>query len=93
MRNHHVCKFLGYKKAFLLQNMCPITERYIANQYFDAHHRPVQLDRFTVNLLIEKAKYVLNLYKRGFDIIFPNVRLIESRLLAERNGINYIVPF
>ena len=75
---------LGYKKAFLLQNMCPINERYIQNIYLNSNHEPVLLDRKTEIELVAKAKFVLGLHKRGYDIIFPNVRLIESKLLDEK---------
>lgn len=27
---------LGHEKAFLIQNMCPITSKYMKNEYFDA---------------------------------------------------------
>ena len=27
---------LGHEKAFLIQNMCPITAEYMKNEYFDA---------------------------------------------------------
>ena len=30
---------LGHEKAFLLQNMCPVLDRYIKNEYFDPVHR------------------------------------------------------
>lgn len=30
-------KVLGFEKAFLIQNMCPVTEQYIKNEYIDKH--------------------------------------------------------
>ena len=36
---------LGHEKAFLIQNMCPITEKYMKNEYLDsAANIPVRVD-------------------------------------------------
>ena len=36
---------LGFEKAFLIQNMCPITEKYIENEYIDGRASvPVRID-------------------------------------------------
>ena len=35
---------LGYEKAFLIQNMCPITDRYIKNEYVDSNFTSVRLN-------------------------------------------------
>ena len=36
---------LGHEKAFLIQNMCPITPKYIKNEYIDSRYSvPVRVD-------------------------------------------------
>lgn len=75
---------LGHEKAFLLQNMCPVLDRYIKNEYFDpVHMNPVKLDGAFERQLIQKAHKVLALQRKGISLIFPDVFLIENKLLAE----------
>ena len=74
---------LGFEKAFLIQNMCPITEKYIKNEYIDSRASvPVRIDgRFEADL-ISKAKRVLALQRKGVKLIFPDVLKIEKELLG-----------
>lgn len=78
---------LGHKKAFLVQNMCPITEKYIKNEYIDAaSNLPVRINGVLEKELISKAKRVLLLQRNGIKLIFPDVLKIEAKLL-ETNSI------
>lgn len=73
---------LGHEKAFLIQNMFPITSQYIKNEYIDSNAGiPVRITRSLEKELREKAKRILALQRRGFHIIFPDVLTIESKLL------------
>ena len=73
---------LGHEKAFLIQNMCPITSKYIKNKYIDSRANvPVQIDGVFERVLISKAKKVLALQRKGAKLIFPDVLKIESILL------------
>lgn len=77
---------LGHEKAFLIQNMCPVTDKYIKNEYLDAlHNQPVKLDGAFERNLIQKAKKVLALQRKGIPLIFPDVLTIEKKLLASQN--------
>ena len=74
---------LGYEKAFLIQNMCPITDKYMKNEYLDSNAGiPVRLDGAFEKALIKKGKLVLALERRGVHLIFPDVLAIEKALLA-----------
>ncbi len=74
---------LGYEKAFLIQNMCPITQKYIRNEYMDATAaKPVRLNSVFERDLIKKAKKVLALQRKGVNLIFPDVLKIEQALLS-----------
>lgn len=51
MQRYHRCDtlefgyVLGHEKAFLIQNMCPITPNYIKNEYIDSVAKiPVRID-------------------------------------------------
>ena len=74
---------LGRKKAFLIQNMCPITEKYMKNEYIDSKTAtPVRIEGTFEKELIEKAKKVLALQRKGIKLIFPDVLKIERQLLS-----------
>ena len=73
---------LGHEKAFLIQNMCPITAAYIKNEYFDkANNTPVRISGNFEQKLITKARRVLALQRKGIKLIFPDVLNIEAKLL------------
>ncbi|MDO7975829.1 type III toxin-antitoxin system CptIN family toxin [Oceanotoga teriensis] len=73
---------LGHEKAFLIQNMCPITKQYINNEYIDlVGNVPVRVDGVLEKELITKAKKVLALQRKGIKLIFPDVIKIEKEIL------------
>lgn len=76
---------LGYEKAFLIQNMCPITDKYIKNEYF-YNNVPVQLEYKTQQRIIKKAKKVLQLQRQGVSLVFPDILYIESELIKQQNN-------
>ncbi len=76
---------LGHKKAFLVQNMCPVSSEYIKNEYIDAiHQKPVRIDGRFEKELQKKARKVLALHRKGIPLIFPDILEIERTLLLER---------
>lgn len=75
---------LGHKKAFLIQNMCPITKEYIKNKYIDKiSNTPVQVNGVFEHELLGKARRVLALQRKGIRLIFPDVLDIENKLLSK----------
>lgn len=75
---------LGHKKAFLIQNMCPITPDYMKNEYFDSRANiPVRISGPLEKELKEKANKVLALQRKGIKLIFPNVLEIEKQLINQ----------
>ena len=73
-------KVLGYRKVFLLQNMFPIIDKYISNEYIDKNQKPVHIDKRLEKEIDEKAKKVLSLHRQGINLIFPDVEYIEQVL-------------
>ena len=64
-------KVLGYEKAFLIQNMCPITTKYMKNEYIDSRANiPVRVNGVLEKELKEKASRVLALQRKGIKLIF-----------------------
>lgn len=77
---------LGHEKAFLIQNMCPVTQKYIKNEYIDsATCVPVRVDGISEKELLEKARRVLALQRKGIKLIFPDVLSIETRLRLQQS--------
>lgn len=73
---------LGHRKAFLIQNMCPILPKFVENEYLDPLSlQAVRLNGVTERELISKAKKVLVLHRKGIKLIFPDVLAIEKQLL------------
>ena len=73
---------LGHEKAFIIQNMCPITEQYINDVYIDSKwNTPVRVNGVLEKDLITKAKKVLALQRKGKKLIFPDVMKIEKELI------------
>ena len=75
------CNILGHKKAVLIQNMIPVSEQYVLNEYADATNNPVCISDKTRKRIIHKAKKVLALHRNGFGLIFGDVLEIERQLL------------
>ena len=74
---------LGYERAFLIQNMCPVTSRYIEEEYRN-NHTPVSIDGVLARELQTKAKRILALVRRGnIRLIFPDVLSIEKALIRQ----------
>lgn len=81
---------LGRQSAFLIQNICPVTEEYINNIYVDRNNNPVSVDERTEQDVIQNAQAVIERVKRGATrIVFPDVMSIysglEQRLKREKS--------
>lgn len=63
---------LGRRTAFLIQNMCPATEKYLTI-YMDKNSQPIQIDKRVADDVIKNAREVLGMAKRGAKVIFPDV--------------------
>ena len=80
----HFGYVIGEKRAFLIQNMCPIIDQYINNIYIDlATKNPVVIDKKLADEIVRKARLVLKLEKMEKKIIFPDVLRIEAQLQSK----------
>lgn len=75
-----LCHILGRKKAVLIQNMCPVTQEFILNEYNDPHGKPVQFCEKVRKRITHKAKKVLVLHHKGIDLLFGDVLKIKKEL-------------
>lgn len=74
------CEILGRKKAILIQNMTPICDKHILNEYVDANNNPVQLPYKDNKRVVRKAKKVLELQRKGYDLIWGKALEIADEL-------------
>lgn len=70
---------LGRNTAFLIQNMCPATEKYLT-AYIDKNNQPIRIDNRVVTDVVKNARNVLAMAKRGEKVIFPDVFKIYDSL-------------
>ncbi|POO86924.1 hypothetical protein C1H57_25575, partial [Clostridium sp. 2-1] len=64
--------------------MFPITAAYIADVYIDRNtKKEVTIEPEASRDILNNARAVLKLYQRGIPVIFPNVNLIQSVLIAK----------
>ena len=74
---------LGHEKAFLIQNICPVTDKYIKNKYIDVTG-PVRLSAHKEQELQQKASRVLSLVEKGYkNLVFPDILTIKSKLIKD----------
>ncbi len=70
---------LGRETAFLIQNMCPATKKYLT-AYVDKNKQPIRIDDRVAADIEKNARIVLGMAKRGAKVIFPNVFIIYRGL-------------
>ena len=76
---------LGQKRAFLIQNIFPISAQYIDATYIDRNtQKPVTISRKTERDIYLKAKKILRLVWRGYEnLVFSDVLSIRAALIQE----------
>lgn len=74
----------GKESAFLIQNMCPATLKYIDKQYFiERGTVPVKVNDDLSKELNKLAEKVIKLNKKGIKITITNINEIIKRLNEE----------
>ena len=92
MRDYGRCPFirfgevLGTQASFLIQNICPVTERYIQEIYVDKNNKPVQIDNRIIDDVVSNARLTLAKASRGAKLLFSKAFVIKEVLLAEINS-------
>jgi len=77
----HFSNVMGHEKAFLIQNMFPITKKYIQETYMDKNTKmEVTIKPSDENEIIKKANRALRLHKKGFKILFCDIDFIINNI-------------
>lgn len=76
---------LGEERAFLIQNMFPITDTYIMNKYLNksAGNTEVRIDSAAESDIISRAQKVLKLHRKGVKLVFGDIDKIYRALQEE----------
>ncbi len=78
---------LGRNTAFLIQNMCPATDKYLV-AYIDKNNTPIRIDNRIAEDVSKNARLVLAKAKRGTKVVFPDIfkiyRALEEQLQSEK---------
>ena len=78
-------EFDGKSAAFLLQNMFPVTERYL-DHIHTRNNNPVPVKHSVHSEISTNMKRLRQLYARGRKVVFPDITRLEKIMLAELNG-------
>lgn len=77
----------GKPAAFLLQNMFPITEKYL-DHIHTRNNNPVPV-KFSIQSEVRtKMKRILQLHARGKKIVFSDISKLQALMLDESTSVN-----
>lgn len=80
----YIDKFDGKENAFLIQNMFPITEKYISHIH-TRNNNPVPVNANIKKEVKKRVNKALALLKKGKKIIFPDVKRLKKMMIDELN--------
>lgn len=84
---------MGRENAFLIQNMFPITQKYISNTYIDHNTlNAVTISDNEAKKIIHNAHDVLKLHNRGINLIFPKIDIIREELIKQLQSKEQMEP-
>ena len=81
----YFCKLKEQERAFLIQNMLPVTDEFIDSEYRCYSNNILKLKKNDENMIIIKAKKLLNIQKMGRNVILNSCLEIEKELIKMLN--------
>lgn len=88
----HICRVYGKKEmVFLIQDMFPITEKYILRSYTIAKVDLKLVKEKDINIMHNKAKRILKLINKNIKFLPCQIDVlkIKNELLSELNGLEF----
>ena len=70
------------ERAFLIQNMFPVTEKYIETKYI-RNNKDVVITYSLRKEIEQKANYILKLAELGKNVVFTDITKIKRRLIED----------
>ena len=69
-------RFAGRESTFVIQNMCPVTKKYISHPYNNKYGLPMDMNYTVKHEIIASAQRTLEKTKHGIKLIFPDIQSI-----------------
>lgn len=70
---------MGSEKAFLIQNIFPVTEKFVKYPYLNSSGNPQICGASDLQKIISRAHKILSLENHGFHIVFTDIeRMLET---------------
>ena len=73
---------LGQERAFLIQNICPVTSKYLSEQYMK-DDKAVKISGITEKILRRKTEKILRLSSKNNKVVFPDIKKIKQELIRQ----------
>jgi hypothetical protein len=91
----HFADVKGQRRAFLLQNMIPLTSNYFENVYKENNGVPVAIDNRDSKEIITKCQKIIALAEnRNIDLTFTNIKDMKNKLVQSlKNSIEVVDNF
>ncbi len=83
--------YVGRKNAFLLQNLFPITEKYLHHVH-TINGAQVPVSYKTRQEIATKMKRILLLHEKGTKLIFPDIKRLKMLMLSELAEMSIVNP-
>jgi hypothetical protein len=74
---------VGRLASFLIQNICPVTEKYISEIYVDKNNTPIAINEKTYRDVLKNARTVMHKVKHGTKLVWVDIAVIKNALLLE----------
>ena len=74
----------GNENTFSIQNMCPVIEKYILNEYMDVQTGlPIQIASDTRREINAKVRKIIRLHKKGIQLAHADILWMKEEMLKE----------
>jgi len=75
---------LGCKKAFLIQNIFPVTVEFVKYPYLGVSGNPILCGQADLQRVLTRANKILSLESHGFHIVFTDIEGMLETLCGEK---------
>lgn len=73
----------GNERAFLIQNIFPVTAGYVTSVYRDRHGLPVCVEPDVLRDVISKSNKIISLERHGIRVTFTDIEGMLAKLMPE----------
>lgn len=77
-----IAQFAGEERAYLIQNMFPVIERYVDHEH-TVDNIPVRIHDGLKDILETKMNRVLSLHKKGISLVYTDINRLYDLMVNE----------